>query len=150
MASGCVKGIDNNTRPGAHIIEDENGTLIGSFTRLTKVRLADFQKLLAEKNTRRPATQEKQTPAGPVSQTGCGCEPTCSFSSDGPSHWPNYKAHLRRLLLNALQDRRQAAPTMKRPLPDKEVILELRSLSLSKKGLRGSQKKRLAATEWKT
>lgn len=35
-------------RPGAHIIEDHNGTLIGSFTRLTKVRMADFRKMLAE------------------------------------------------------------------------------------------------------
>lgn len=47
------EGDRKDTRPGADIIEDENGTLIGSFTRLIKVRLAEFRKLLAEENTPR-------------------------------------------------------------------------------------------------
>ncbi|MFT9418413.1 hypothetical protein [Acetobacter sp.] len=43
-------GDRKETRPGAHIIETSNGTLIGSFTRLTKVRMAEFRKLLAKEN----------------------------------------------------------------------------------------------------
>lgn len=51
-------------RPGAHIIEDHNGTLIGSFTRLTKVRMADFRKMLAEEKRQaesKPETDIKNT-----------------------------------------------------------------------------------------
>lgn len=51
-------------RPGAHIIEDHNGTLIGSFTRLTKVRMADFRKMLAEEERQaesKPAPDIKST-----------------------------------------------------------------------------------------
>ncbi|GBR71423.1 hypothetical protein AA0312_2306 [Acetobacter tropicalis NRIC 0312] len=36
------------TRPGAHIIETADGTLIGSFTRLTKTRMKDFRALLMQ------------------------------------------------------------------------------------------------------
>ncbi|MCI2007727.1 MAG: hypothetical protein LKJ54_03180 [Acetobacter peroxydans] len=42
------EGDRKEARPGAHIIETSDGTLIGSFTRLTKVRMAEFRKLLAE------------------------------------------------------------------------------------------------------
>ncbi|MEE8663582.1 MAG: hypothetical protein SOH81_08385 [Acetobacter sp.] len=42
------EGDRKETCPGAHIIETSDGTLIGSFTRLTKVRMAEFRKLLAE------------------------------------------------------------------------------------------------------
>ncbi|MGD7069399.1 hypothetical protein [Acetobacter sp. AAB5] len=42
------KGDRADKRPGAHIIEDQDGKLIGSFTRLTKVRMTEFRKLLAE------------------------------------------------------------------------------------------------------
>ncbi|MDG6094519.1 hypothetical protein LOC54_05225 [Acetobacter sp. AN02] len=45
------EGDRNGTRPGAHIIETGDGTLVGSFTRLTKVRMADFRKLLAEEHS---------------------------------------------------------------------------------------------------
>ncbi|MCI1443172.1 MAG: hypothetical protein LKH03_12150, partial [Acetobacter sp.] len=45
------EGDRNGTRPGAHIIESGDGTLVGSFTRLTKVRMADFRKLLAEEQS---------------------------------------------------------------------------------------------------
>ncbi|MCI1297512.1 MAG: hypothetical protein LKG30_06065 [Acetobacter fabarum] len=45
------EGDRNGTRPGAHIIETGDGTLIGSFTRLTKVRMADFRRLLAEEQS---------------------------------------------------------------------------------------------------
>ena len=58
------EGDKKDTRPGAHIIEDENGTLIGSFTRLTKVRIADFRKLLAEEklqSSSKPETDIKNT-----------------------------------------------------------------------------------------
>lgn len=51
-------------RPGAHIIEDQNGTLIGSFTRLTKVKMADFRKMLAEEklqSSSKPETDIKNT-----------------------------------------------------------------------------------------
>lgn len=51
-------------RPGAHIIEDHNGTLIGSFTRLTKVRMAEFRKMLAEEKRQaesKPAPDIKST-----------------------------------------------------------------------------------------
>ncbi|GBR64212.1 hypothetical protein ASY01nite_03130 [Acetobacter syzygii] len=45
------EGDRKETRPGAHIIETSDGTLIGSFTRLTKVRMAEFRKLLAEEHS---------------------------------------------------------------------------------------------------
>ncbi|MFT8828763.1 hypothetical protein, partial [Acetobacter syzygii] len=45
------EGDRKDTRPGAHIIETSDGTLIGSFTRLTKVRMAEFRKLLAEEHS---------------------------------------------------------------------------------------------------
>ncbi|MFT8784040.1 MAG: hypothetical protein ABF823_12845, partial [Acetobacter syzygii] len=45
------EGDRNGTRPGAHIIETGDGTLVGSFTRLTKVRMAEFRKLLAEEHS---------------------------------------------------------------------------------------------------
>ncbi|WP_244896468.1 hypothetical protein [Acetobacter fabarum] len=45
------EGDRKETRPGAHIIEKNDGTLIGSFTRLTKVRMAEFRKLLAEEHS---------------------------------------------------------------------------------------------------
>lgn len=60
MREGDRKG----TRPGAYIIETSDGTLIGSFTRLTKVRIAEFRMLLAEENqraARKPETNIKGT-----------------------------------------------------------------------------------------
>ncbi|MFT8506347.1 hypothetical protein [Acetobacter sp.] len=45
------EGDRKETRPGAHIIETSDGTLIGSFTRLTKVRMAEFRKLLAKEHS---------------------------------------------------------------------------------------------------
>jgi hypothetical protein len=45
------EGDRKETRPGAHIIETSDGTLIGSFTRLTKVRMVEFRKLLAEEHS---------------------------------------------------------------------------------------------------
>ena len=45
------EGDRKETRPGAHIIETSDGTLIGSFTRLTKVRMAEFRKLLAKEQS---------------------------------------------------------------------------------------------------
>ncbi|MFT9180428.1 MAG: hypothetical protein ABF508_09195 [Zymomonas mobilis] len=51
-------------RPGAHIIETSDGKLIGSFTRLTKVRMAEFRKLLAEEQQQtvsKPETDIKST-----------------------------------------------------------------------------------------
>lgn len=45
------EGDRKDTRPGAHIIEKNDGTLIGSFTRLTKLRMAEFRKLLAEEHS---------------------------------------------------------------------------------------------------
>ncbi|WP_244285121.1 relaxase/mobilization nuclease domain-containing protein [Acetobacter persici] len=42
------KGDKSATRPGAHIIETADGTLIGSFTRLTKIRMKDFRALLMQ------------------------------------------------------------------------------------------------------
>ncbi|WP_242013198.1 hypothetical protein [Acetobacter sicerae] len=51
-------------RPGAHIIEDQDGKLIGSFTRLTKVKMAEFRKLLAEEQqptVRKPETDIKSS-----------------------------------------------------------------------------------------
>ncbi|QEO18229.1 hypothetical protein [Acetobacter vaccinii] len=51
-------------RSGAHIIEDQDGKLIGSFTRLTKVRMTEFRKLLAEEQhptVSKPETDIKST-----------------------------------------------------------------------------------------
>ncbi|WP_256940931.1 hypothetical protein [Acetobacter orientalis] len=45
------EGDRKETRPGAHIIETSDRTLIGSFTRLTKVKMAHFRKLLAEEHS---------------------------------------------------------------------------------------------------
>ena len=45
------EGDRKETRPGAHIIEASDGVLIGSFTRLTKVRMAEFRKLLAKEQS---------------------------------------------------------------------------------------------------
>lgn len=42
------EGDQTEKRPGAHIIETSDGKLIGSFTRLTKIRMVEFRKLLAE------------------------------------------------------------------------------------------------------
>ncbi|MGD7070173.1 relaxase/mobilization nuclease domain-containing protein [Acetobacter sp. AAB5] len=42
------EGDKSATRPGAHIIETADGTLIGSFTRLTKTRMKDFHALLMQ------------------------------------------------------------------------------------------------------
>ncbi|MCP1214395.1 relaxase/mobilization nuclease domain-containing protein [Acetobacter okinawensis] len=42
------EGDRSTTRPGAHIIETADGTLIGSFTRLTKIRMKDFRALLMQ------------------------------------------------------------------------------------------------------
>ncbi|WP_254907111.1 hypothetical protein [Acetobacter tropicalis] len=51
-------------RPGAHIIETSDGKLIGSFTRLTKVKMVEFRRLLAEEQqqtVRKPETDIKRT-----------------------------------------------------------------------------------------
>ena len=45
------EGDRKETRPGAHIIETSDGTLIGSFTRLTKVKMAHFRTLQAEEHS---------------------------------------------------------------------------------------------------
>lgn len=130
-------GDRKDTRPGAHIIEDENGTLIGSFTRLTKVRLAEFRKLLAEENTprqkpaliRRPKKSKLQQDLyrKRVADVDRPVRPPQAVPHTGPIIRTVEEARLRRLLLNALQDRQaildQQAPAMKRPLPDKDVIL---------------------------
>lgn len=42
------EGDRKEKRPGAHIIETSDGLLVGSFTRLAKVKAADFRKLLSE------------------------------------------------------------------------------------------------------
>ncbi|WP_255030973.1 hypothetical protein [Acetobacter persici] len=130
-------GDRQKTRPGAHIIEDENGTLIGSFTRLTKVRMAEFRKLLAEENTYRPQPALIQRPKKNKLQQDLYRKRVADV--DRPVRFPQTTPHtgpiirtveearLRRLLLNALQDRQaildQQAPAMKQPLPDKDVIL---------------------------
>lgn len=51
-------------RLGAHIIETSDGKLIGSFSRLTKIRIAEFRKLLAEEQqptVSKPETNIKST-----------------------------------------------------------------------------------------
>ncbi|MCP9321017.1 hypothetical protein KBX73_14820 [Acetobacter persici] len=58
------EGDRKETRSGAHIIETSDGTLIGSFTRLTKIRMAEFRTLLAEeqqKTAKKPETDIKST-----------------------------------------------------------------------------------------
>ncbi|MFT8816348.1 hypothetical protein [Acetobacter fabarum] len=131
------EGDRKDTRPGAHIIEDENGTLIGSFTRLTKVRMAEFRKLLAEENTprqkpaliRRPKRSKLQQDLyrKRVADVDRPVRPPQAAPHTGPIIRTVEETRLRRLLLNALQDRQaildQQAPAMKRPLPEKEVIL---------------------------
>ncbi|GBR40694.1 hypothetical protein AA0475_0748 [Acetobacter peroxydans] len=59
------EGDRKETRPGAHIIETNDGTLIGSFTRLTKVRMAEFRKLLAEEHS-----PEHEKPKPDIRSTG--------------------------------------------------------------------------------
>ena len=130
-------GDRQKTRPGAHIIEDEHGTLIGSFTRLTKVRIAEFRKLLAEENApkqqaaliRRPKRSKLQQDlyrkrAADVHRP---VRLPQTASQNGPVIRTVEEGRLRRLLLNALHDRQaildQQAPAMKRPLPDKAIIL---------------------------
>lgn len=131
------EGDRKDTRPGAHIIEDENGTLIGSFTRLTKVRLTEFRKLLAEENTsrqkpaliRRPKISKLQQDLyrKRVANVDRSVHAPQAAPHTGPVIRTVEEARLRRLLLNALHDRQgildQQAPAMKRPLPDKDVIL---------------------------
>ena len=131
------EGDRKDTRPGAHIIEDENGTLIGSFTRLTKVRMAEFRKLLAEEKTaRQQPTLIRQLKRSRFLQdlsrkrVADVDQPVRSLQAvphTGPIIRTVEEARLRRLLLNALQDRQvildQQAPAMKQPLPDKDVIL---------------------------
>ncbi|WP_249212328.1 hypothetical protein [Acetobacter persici] len=131
------EGDRKDTRPGAHIIEDENGTLIGSFTRLTKVRMAEFRKLLSEENTSRPQPAVIRRPKRNklqqdlyrkrVADVDRPVRSPQAVPHTGPIIRTVEEARLRRLLLNALQDRQaildQQAPAMKRPLPEKEVIL---------------------------
>ncbi|MFT9027244.1 hypothetical protein [Acetobacter indonesiensis] len=131
------EGDRKDTRPGAHIIEDENGTLIGSFTRLTKVRLAEFRKLLSEENAprqkaaliRRPkrSTLQQDLYRKRVADVDRPVRSPQAAPHIGPIIRTVEEARLRRLLLNAIQDRQaildQQAPTMKRALPEKEVIL---------------------------
>ncbi|WP_244926395.1 hypothetical protein [Acetobacter orleanensis] len=131
------EGDRQQTRPGAHIIEDENGTLIGSFTRLVKVRMAEFRKLLAEESTprqkpaliRRPKRSKLQQDLyrKRVADVDRPVRSPQAVPHIGPVIRTVEEARLRRLLLNALQDRQaildQRAPAMKRPLPDKDVIL---------------------------
>lgn len=45
------EGDRKETRPSAHVIENNDGTLIGSFIRLIKVRMAEFWKLLTEEQS---------------------------------------------------------------------------------------------------
>jgi hypothetical protein len=52
------EGDRTDKRPGAHIIEDQDGKLIGSFTRLTKVKMTEFRKLLAEEQHRTVSKSE--------------------------------------------------------------------------------------------
>ncbi|OAJ67426.1 hypothetical protein [Gluconobacter cerinus] len=47
-------GDRTDRRRDAHIIETEDGLLIGSFTRLTKVRMKDFRQLLEEEASKKP------------------------------------------------------------------------------------------------
>ncbi|WP_244895053.1 hypothetical protein [Acetobacter indonesiensis] len=131
------EGDRKDTRPGAHIIEDENGTLIGSFTRLTKVRMAGFRKLLAEENTSRPQPAVIHRPKRSklqqdlyrkrVADVDRPVRSPQAVPHTGPIIRTVDEARLRRLLLNALHDRQaildQQAPAMKQPIPDKEVIL---------------------------
>ncbi|MFT8542078.1 hypothetical protein [Acetobacter sp.] len=131
------EGDRKDTRPGAHIIEDENGTLIGSFTRLAKVRLADFRKLLSEENTFRPQPAVTRRPKRSKLQQDLYRKRVADVDRPvrspqavphiGPVIRTVEEARLRRLLLDALHDRQatldQQAPAMKQPMPDREVIL---------------------------
>jgi len=47
-------GDRTDRRRDAHIIETEDGLLIGSFTRLTKVRMKDFRQLLEDEASKKP------------------------------------------------------------------------------------------------
>lgn len=109
------EGDRKDTRPGAHIIEDENGTLIGSFTRLTKVRMAEFRKLLAEENTSRqkptlicrPKRSKLQQDLyrKRVADVDRPVRSPQAVPHTGPIIRTVEEARLRRLLLNALHDR---------------------------------------------
>ncbi|GAN65020.1 hypothetical protein [Acetobacter orientalis] len=65
------EGDRSTTRPGAHIIETADGTLIGSFTRLTKIRMKDFRALLMQEAL--PA--EEPHPVCPVAARACRLSP---------------------------------------------------------------------------
>lgn len=52
------EGDRKETRPGAHIIETSDGLLVGSFTRLAKVKAADFRKLLSEEQNQTEHEQD--------------------------------------------------------------------------------------------
>ncbi|WP_227005045.1 relaxase/mobilization nuclease domain-containing protein [Acetobacter senegalensis] len=52
------EGDRKETRPGAHIIETSDGLLVGSFTRLAKVKAADFRYLLSEEQRHMEPEQE--------------------------------------------------------------------------------------------
>lgn len=45
------EGDGKETRPGAYIIETSDDLLVGSFTRLAKVKAADFRTLLSEEQS---------------------------------------------------------------------------------------------------
>lgn len=65
------EGDKSNTRPGAHIIETADGTLIGSFTRLTKIRMKDFRALLMQEAL--PAAEPRHV--RPVAARACRLSP---------------------------------------------------------------------------
>ncbi|TQL15016.1 hypothetical protein FBY58_1761 [Zymomonas mobilis] len=52
------EGDRKETRPGAHIIGTSDGVMVGSFTRLAKVKAADFRKLLSEEQRQMKPKQE--------------------------------------------------------------------------------------------
>ncbi|WP_249212797.1 hypothetical protein [Acetobacter thailandicus] len=64
------EGDRTETRPGAHIIEDRKGTLIGSFTRLTKVRMAEFRTLLAQEKQQTAPQTKPVLPPGRIPVRG--------------------------------------------------------------------------------
>ncbi|MCX2563005.1 hypothetical protein [Acetobacter thailandicus] len=64
------EGDRTETRPGAHIIEDRKGTLIGSFTRLTKVRMAEFRTLLAQEKQQTAPQIKPVLPPGRIPVRG--------------------------------------------------------------------------------
>nr|WP_298794539.1 hypothetical protein [uncultured Acetobacter sp.] len=52
------EGDRKETRPGAQIVETSDGVLVGSFTRLAKVKAAEFRKLLSEEQRQMEPKQE--------------------------------------------------------------------------------------------